>query len=563
MNFPVQERNGMKSMIRSATALLALCVIGLSTGFASDQPLPVVNGKEIVATVNGEPITKGELNEALVLRHADTGEQKAAGRVSYTEILDRLVNSRLFLLEARNMGLDELPEVREDVDKYSRDALLQVLLQQQTKDVTAEEGEVEEAYRQIVKEYKLRSLLFENEEEAKRVEAEIASGKEFQAVVEQALARGDARGAEEGEYIRGRELLPEIEKVVTTVEIGTVSPVIRTPKGYALVQVEEIRYPDDPVVRQQARGTVLDNKKAEVTIRFIRELEGRYATVHKDVLDGLDFEADVPGFEALLKDRRAIAEIAGEDPVTVGDLSDALRMKYFHGVDRAVKKRSINKRKWEVFDTILRRRVVRKEALRRGVEDTATYRDMVGEYENTVLFGVFMQKVIRPGLRLEEKEVKEYYEKHPDEFSYPERVRIDAIVFSQRSRAEETVRKLKEGTDFSWLAANAEGQVDENSPGLLQLEGNLVPVTSLSDGVRDAVSGADAGEYRLYESPEGYHYLLAVREILPPHPLPYEMVRNEIARKMINEKAKKELDEYAGKLREVYPVEVFLKESRS
>jgi hypothetical protein len=228
-----------------------------------------------------------------------------------------------------------------------------------------------------------------------------------------------------------------------------------------------------------------------------------------------------------------------------------------------LKKKKINARKREVFETILKKRVIRKKALRQGIDKTATYMDMVREYENSVLFGVFMEKVIRPGIRLEEKDLKAYYDTNPAEFSFPERMRIDSIVFSQKDRAEEAMRKLKEGTEFSWLVANAGGQVDKNSGGLLQFEGNLIPVLSLPEGAREAISGGEAGEYRLYESAEGHYYVLALQEVVPPKPLPYETVRNEIARKVIREKANRELDEYAGKLREVYPVEVYLKDLKS
>lgn len=553
----------MKKIFRAANVLFVLFAIVTATGFAEEQTLPVVNGKEIVATVNGEPITRDELDKALVMRHADAGEKQKAGRISFSQILNRLVNTRLFLLESRNMGLDELPEVKEDIDNYSRNTLIQVLLKQQTKDIFAEEQEVEAVYREMVKEYKMQSLLFEKEEEAKEIGKEIGSGRDFQEIARKVLAEGAAKGGEEGQYIKEEELLPEIKKAVSKMEVGSVSPVIMTRKGYALVKVEEIRYPDDPGAKEQAERIVLEKKKARKTIQFLKALKKEYAIIRNEVLDGLDYEAEVPGFEALLKDRRTVAEIKGEKPVTVGDLSKALRKKYFHGVERAVKKKSINNRKWEVFEVVLNKRVVHKEALRRGIDKTATYMDMVREYENSVLFGVFMQKVIQPGIRLEEKDIKAYYEKNPAEFSSPEKVGIESLVFSQRGRAEETMQKLKEGTDFSWLVANAEGQEDKNSEGLLKFEGNLLSSHTLPESVRKAISGAKPGEYRLCESPEGHFYVLAVKEVIPPKTMPYEMVRNDIARKVLNEKTNRELDAYAGKLREVYPVEVFLKDIAS
>ena len=52
-----------------------------------------------------------------------------------------------------------------------------------------------------------------------------------------------------------------------------------------------------------------------------------------------------PGFAALIEDRRPLVRIAGEDPVTVADLAQALQKKFFHGVDRAAEGGRINARK--------------------------------------------------------------------------------------------------------------------------------------------------------------------------------------------------------------------------
>ena len=230
----------------------------------------------------------------------------------------------------------------------------------------------------------------------------------------------------------------------------------------------------------------------------------KYVNVKKEVLDGLDYEAEVPGFEALLADRRVVAEVKGGEPVTVAELSESIRKQFFHGTEKASAKKRINSRKFEVLEKILDRRAVRMEALRQSIETSEAYKEMVGEYKNSVLFGVFLEKVIRPGIRLEEKEIKEYYEKHIAEFSSPEMMRINGLIFSKKELAEEAVRKLKEGTDFSWLRANAEGVVEDKAEEFLKFDGNLVAVDALPEDLQKVVSGAKPGEFRLYESPEGY-----------------------------------------------------------
>ena len=141
----------MKRAYRAINILFAIISLMAATGFAADPPLPRIGGREAVATVNGDPITVEELNQALGMRHAEIAAGNKVGKVDYSEILNRLINIRLILLEARNIGLDELPEVKESVDSYSRGALMAVLLKQKTKGIRADESEVEKIFKEFRK----------------------------------------------------------------------------------------------------------------------------------------------------------------------------------------------------------------------------------------------------------------------------------------------------------------------------------------------------------------------------------------------------------------------------
>jgi len=549
----------MKRIYRAITILIAIFPLAATTGFAAEPLLPRIGGKEAVATVNGDPITAEELNQALGMRHAEMAAGNQVGKVDYTEVLNRLITIRLILLEARNIGLDELPEVKESVDSYSRGALMAALLMQQTKGIRADESEADRIYKESVKEYKLLSLLFGKEEDAKRIEAEIKPGQDFSEIVMRVTAEGIAKGAGDGEYLKQEKLLPEIKSAVSGMEVGAVSPIIKIKSGFVILKLEEIRFPENPGAREQAKATALKTKETAIKFQFIADLRKEHVNVKQEDLDGLDYESETPGFEALLNDRRVVAEIKGGEPVTVGELSEAIRKKYFHGTEKAAAKKRINHRKVEVLDSILDRRAVRSEALRQGIDKSEAYKEMVGDYRNSVLFGVFLQKVIRPGIRLEEKDLTAYYEKHIAEFSSPEMMRINSLIFSKKDLAEEAIRKLRGGTDFSWLGANAEGLVSDKTEELMKFQGNLLAVDALPADLREVVSGAKLGDFRLYESPEGYFYVLSLREVFSPKPQPYETVREEIAGKVAGEKTKREVEEYAAKLRESYPVKIFLK----
>ncbi len=61
-------------------------------------------------------------------------------------------------------------------------------------------------------------------------------------------------------------------------------------------------------------------------------------------------------------------------------------------------------------------------------------------------------------------------------------------------------------------------------------------------------------------SPENYFYVLSIQEVIPPRPQPYPEAREQIAKKIYNEKITKALEEYADKLRAVSEVKIYLKD---
>ena len=139
-------------------------------------------------------------------------------------------------------------------------------------------------------------------------------------------------------------------------------------------------------------------------------------------------------------------------------------------------------------------------------------------------------------------------------------MRIKELVFGTKSDAVSAVEKLRKGTDFDWLSANAEGQVDKSTKGLLRFKGELLTVGSMPEGVQKTLSGANPGDFRLYESPEDYFYVLYIYHLLPSSPRPFKSVKNDIAKEVFGEKVRKAIEDYADQLREYYPIKIYAKD---
>jgi len=550
----------MKRFFMAAAVLLSIFLCGQGVMAASQARLPVVGGKKTVALVNGEAITLDELNRALASRSGPTEKAGKASPKETREVLTRLVDVRLAVQEGRRMGLPDLPEVRNMVESFAATALREELMARQVAGVKVpDKNEVERLYRDATREWKLFSVMFAKEEDAKKMVEELKEGKTFEELAKKAVAAGSAKGGEGG-YERTTGLNPEIVSAVAKLAPGGVTPVMSAKPGYVITKLEGVRYVDSPEERQRARQEALKNAKVDALKRYNQTLVKKYVIFHKDALVRLDLEAKEPGFEKLRKDGRVLAEISGERPITVGDLTEEIRHSLYHGVEEAIKSRQLNEKKVPALDDMIYKKVFRKEALRLGLDKTATYRSKVKEYEDSMVFGAFVQKAVVPGVKVGEGEVKAYYQAHIGDYTYPAMVKVSSLAFAKRTDAEAALEKLRKGTDFQWLSDNAEGRVDKKMEGGLPFEGRLIVERDLPKAVAEAISGAKSGDSRLYAAPEGRFYVLSLDQVVPSKEKPYEEAREEIARKLFDEKLRATLADWISKLRSASNIKIYFKE---
>jgi hypothetical protein len=475
-------------------------------------------------------------------------------------LLNRLVNTRLIVQEARKIGLDQLSEVAKMVDAFSKETLREELVERITRNVKADQKEVDRIHKELSREWKISAVLFETEEDAKRVEPDLRTGGDFSEQARRFLAERKARKVEAGVYVKAKDVDPELAKRASGMPVGSISPIVRAKSGVVIFKLEDTRYTENPGDKETAAQIALNAAKRKAVEAYDETLKKKYVKVRQDVLKSIDYEAQRPGFQALLKDGRVVAEIPGEKPVTVGELTEQLRYQFYHGVEMAAERKRLNARKEKVLDGLLHRKVFRKEALRLGLERTESYRGRVSAYEASVLFGTFINKVIVPEIRITEQELKAHYNSHVTDYTEPAMTRLKSLVFAKRGDAESALTKLRQGAEFQWLAAHAEGQVDRSAKGVVSFEGNPLITEELPEGVRKAIGGAKAGDARLYASPEGHFYVLAIQDVIAASPQPYDQARPRIAEQIFAEKQKKAVEDHAGRLKALSEVTVYLKD---
>lgn len=516
----------------------------------------------VIAEINGDTIRVEDLTGLLESSHQSRMEKQGEGKIKldFAEPLKRLINVKLMVQEARNVGLDELPEVKKEMDLFSGMTLRQLLMQELSKDVAVEDKEVEKAYTEMAREWKIKSILFDKKENAKKALKAIKAGKKFDDIAGKVLKEGTAKGSEQGQFVKAASLSAEVRQAVSKMAVGSTSRIItvNAGKGFTLINLEDMRVTENAAEREMARKQVLASKKNEAIRKYRGGLVRKYVTIDTKLVRALDYESKKPGFEKLLEDRRVLAKIAGEEPVSVSDVSGAIKEKFFHGVETAIREKKMNKIKQEILDGIISKRLFQKEALLQGIDRTKRYQKIVRDKEESLLFGLFIQKVVSANVKFNDEELKAYYQDHVADYTYPGMVKLDGLVFDKLRDAESALDKLKKDADFTWIKANAEGQTDKDAEDVYIVGESVLMLKTLPEDMQKALTGAKPGDFRLATGTDGRYYLLSVLEVIPARQRPLEEVAQPVAEKVFEFKLNQAVEEWCGKLRKAADVNIYL-----
>jgi parvulin-like peptidyl-prolyl isomerase len=531
---------------------------------AADAPgptapvLPTIQGVSALAAVNGEPVSWHAFVDALGSVHAEAKAGTKRKKQDPQALLDRLITGKLIAQEARNIGLDKTPEFAASVKTFRQDTLAATLLEKPAATVTKNDpADVERIYRASVGLAKFDSLLFDKKPDAEAAVAKVGAGGDFAATARAAVAAGQSKSFDEGGGAKLSELQPEVVNALVALKPGQMSGVIAVQRGWIVVKLVELSIPDDPAARAKAEKDALDWKRLQAVKAYSTDLRRRYVKVDTKLLDGLDFDAEKPGLDAYAKDTRVVATVERASSVTVGDLAAEVERAFFHGTEKAAKEKKLNPKKYSALDELLVNRLTVAEGTRLGLDKTSQFKDKQREFEEGLLFTAFLKKVILPDVKVDEADIKAWYEAHKDDYSSPAMLRLDSIAFTARADAEDARKKAASGADFGWLKKNAAGRSPVTDD-VVQLNGGVYIVDQVDPDMAKILGNPKEGDARLFAAPDGPIYVVLIREVIPTKTQAYAEVRSDAGQAVINERTKKLLDDWSTKLRKAYQVKTFV-----
>lgn len=281
------------SVITYFLILIAVLVLGAGCGSANS---------EVVATVDGEKISKDELYDEML---KDNGQQA----------LQSLIAQKVFELEAKKQNVvPSEEEIQKEMEKYyeyyggqenftqtiamsgftiddvKKDLIMNIKIKKLLEpriSITEEEkkayfDENKAAFAQE-KQVKASHILVETEEKAKEIKEKLANGEDFSELAkENSTDTGSKeKGGDLGFFGTG-VMAREFEEAAFTLDLGEISAPVKTEFGYHIIKVEE---------KKDAQEANYEESKADITdILFDQKAQTEYDPWLQELFEQYEIE---------------------------------------------------------------------------------------------------------------------------------------------------------------------------------------------------------------------------------------------------------------------------------
>jgi peptidyl-prolyl cis-trans isomerase C len=291
--------NPMRSptlMKRIALAVLTFALASAALPFAAsaeDKAAPAAAPDKVVATIDGKPITEGDLAVAESEIGGDMGTMPAAQkRIS---LLEFLIDNQLFAEASEAEKLDQGADFQTRLNYLRRRALREIYFDKVIKTAVSE-AEARKIYDEQVKllkpeeEVSARHILVDTEAEAKSLKDQIDKGADFaQLAKEKSKDPGSKDDGGNLGYFGHGQMVPQFEEVVFKLQKGQVSDPVKTQFGWHLVKLEDRRTKSPPafdIVKDRIMQSLL-LKKAQETAVALRA-KSKIEIVDPDIKKAVD-----------------------------------------------------------------------------------------------------------------------------------------------------------------------------------------------------------------------------------------------------------------------------------
>jgi peptidyl-prolyl cis-trans isomerase C len=189
----------------------------------------------VLAVVEGEPITEGDLLYSLSIAHRKE-DLSSGGAIKISEYLNKMVDDRLIIDEARRAGMDQYPEVRKAIEAYIlRESVVRLYGDEIVQKVSITDEDIQDFYKKNYERFVLDFIEVTSEDKAKEILDQLKQGANFEELASKFSIH--ASGKEGGKVVLKRNgMSTYILDAVSRLKPGELSDVIKILNKYYIVK---------------------------------------------------------------------------------------------------------------------------------------------------------------------------------------------------------------------------------------------------------------------------------------------------------------------------------------
>jgi peptidyl-prolyl cis-trans isomerase C len=252
---------------KPARLLLALIAVAAAPAFA--QNLAVVNGKAIPSS-RADAVVKSVVAQG---QQPDSPELREA-------IKKDLIAREVLMQEAMKQGYDKKPDVKQALDNARQTIVINALAREYMQKHPVTDAEVKAEYDRFKattgdKEYHVRHILLETEQQAKDVIAKLKGGAKFEELAKQSKDQGTANSGGDLDWATPASFPKEFSDAFVNLQKGAITEnPVRTANGFHVIKVDDVRaakLPSMEEVKPQIQEALAQQKLAAYQEEMVKK----------------------------------------------------------------------------------------------------------------------------------------------------------------------------------------------------------------------------------------------------------------------------------------------------
>lgn len=309
-----------RKKLLGATAVIIAFMVFAASGCGMVKVKPQDPDKTIVATVDGENITKAEFDKIFEIfktqvemnQDPSIWEKEYEGKkyidLAKEQVLDQMVGDRVQLHKANELGItvsDE--EVNAEVDKWKKlfnsdekyieflttlkmdeayfkdnlkkDLMINKMKEKLTQSVEITDTELADYYGSHINLfYKVKAshILLDTEEEAKKILERVKAGEDFNALAKEFSTDPSAKeNSGNLGYFRHGEMVESFEQAAFALKPGEISDLVKSDYGYHIIKVEDKTVDKFEDVKDELKNNMITDKKNQNYSTSFEEMKSK------------------------------------------------------------------------------------------------------------------------------------------------------------------------------------------------------------------------------------------------------------------------------------------------